>query len=438
MFGRARALASFAAGPCGEFGDELLFATWEASGVRSWSDPARPEFAGDGGTRLIRQRGGGRTEEIVEVGTGPGRMARLRTRSEVRERSRTWRSVVADLVRDLAEAAEVWEDARSEAAALVAGFLDLPVHCTMSMHVRSRAWSTRAGEAASECVSSAALRIEVGEGARRIVKSRLFETTEGPSAATAWAASLAPRMRRRIDDQRRAARQRARPGRWIGPVVFAPDAAALLAHEFGHAALEAANAPEGRAAREAQPANGPSVVDDPRVAPWPAGFTVDDEGRPARAVALWDAAGRTDVEPGDLARRRGAFGLPAIPSLSATWLAVSGPRSAHALPPEGVPVVFDLQRARFDPVSRRILASAGTVGRFEAGVPVPAWSSATLVIDPDVAWTGVFATDPASPVTRDLARCSRLGSLVAVMVGAPTIGLDPVHVDFGEPAPCSR
>lgn len=435
MFGRARALASLAAGPCSEFGGDLLFATWEASAVRTWSDPASPDFAGDGGARLIRRRGGGRTVEIVEVGAGPARMARLGKRSGAREDSPDWRSVVADLVRDLAEAAEVWEDARSEAAALVSGFLDLPARCTMSLHVRSRAWSTRGGEAASECVSSAALRIEVGEGVRRIVNSGLFETTEGPSAATAWVASLAPRVRERIDDQRRAASQRRRPGRWSGPVVFAPDAAALLAHEFGHAALEAANVPGRRAAREPQPAGGPSVVDDPRVAPWPAGFTVDDEGRPARAVALWDAAGRRDVEPGDLARRRGAFGQPAIPSLSATWLALGAPGSAPAVAPEGVPVVLDIQRARFDPVSRRILASAGTVGCFEGGAPLPVWSSATLVIDPDEAWAGVFAPNSASPATRDLARCSRLGSLVAVMVGAPTIGLDPVHLDFGEPAP---
>ena len=66
-----------------------------------------------------------------------------------------------------------------------------------------------------------------------------------------------------------------------GPLRLDAAAAAWLAHELGHAAIEGA-LPAGGA--------GAALIDDPLAAPWPVGFAWDDAGAPARAVVLWGDA----------------------------------------------------------------------------------------------------------------------------------------------------
>ncbi len=212
---------------------------------------------------------------------------------------------------------------------------------------------------------------------------------------------------------------------WTGPLVLLAPAAGWWVHEMGHAALESA----ARIGPVGAP-HGLSIVDDPAAGPWPAGFAFDDAGERARAATLWDADG--PHRPSCRGRRRRASVREAAEgALSVTRLVV-GDRDTRLDGtdlPEGTPVAAAVRAGRFDPPSGRIALELEGVGRVRRGRYRPGPGRAVALVDPASGWAGLRTLGtPTSGGDERFAICSRLGVTVPVMVGAPTIVLDPVQV----------
>ena len=218
--------------------------------------------------------------------------------------------------------------------------------------------------------------------------------------------------------------QAGRPGARTGPLVLLAPAAGWWAHEMAHAALESAErigpvpAPHGLA-----------IVDDPAAGPWPAGFAVDDAGDPARAATLWDGAGpHATARRGR--RRRPSVREAAEGALSVTRLVGHAPAGVGWSDlPEGTPVAGSVRSGRFDPPTGLIALELEGLGHVRGGAHRPGSGRAVALVEAAESWRGLraLATGPGG-IDGMFATCSRLGAVVPVMVGAPTIVLDPVQV----------
>ena len=215
-----------------------------------------------------------------------------------------------------------------------------------------------------------------------------------------------------------------RPGTRPGPLVLLAPAAGWWVHEMGHAALE--SAPENGPVRAS---HGLAIVDDPVAGSWPAGFTIDDAGDRARAATLWDGTGPHAPAPRGR-RRRPSVRDAAKGALSVTRLVgeATGGFDWSDLP-EGTPVAAGVRAGRFDPPTGLIALELEGVGSVRDGSHHPGSGRAVALVQATEGWRGL-RTMRAGPAEGDatLATCSRQGAMVPVMVGAPTIVLDPVRV----------
>jgi hypothetical protein len=216
------------------------------------------------------------------------------------------------------------------------------------------------------------------------------------------------------------------PGRPLAPehrgrLLLAPEAAGWWVHEMGHAALEAAapvRMPGPRGCR---------IIDAPALAPWPAGFALDDLGRPARPAVLWDESG-CHLPRAFGRHRRPSVRHPATPSLSATRLEADSDRVRPvSFDLNQLPVVDRIGAARFDPSSRCIFLRVLRTGGCDV--------DGVAVIRADEGWGGLQVSGDGNEGVRDIAACSRQGGLNAVMVGAPTLSLEVEHVSWSSCPP---
>lgn len=211
-----------------------------------------------------------------------------------------------------------------------------------------------------------------------------------------------------------------------GPVVLLPPAAGWWVHEIGHFALES------RAAEE-WPREWGTVWDDPNRGIWPAGFSRDDEGRIAVSRALTGKERSTD--PAGLAlRRRGSVREAAVPSLTGTWWEPPAEVFLDPAGVAGVPIASCVDAGRFDPATGQIWLLVGGPGS-SAPLLGGALPSGTLIVAEAGRTTprAVGARGRRPDFRRAL--CSRQGSVFAVMVGAPTLVLDPVRIILPDSAP---
>ncbi|MDQ7008046.1 MAG: hypothetical protein Q9Q40_12510 [Acidobacteriota bacterium] len=200
------------------------------------------------------------------------------------------------------------------------------------------------------------------------------------------------------------------PSGWSeGPVVLEPEAAGWWVHEMAHAAMESA-------AIRAPNAAGLRIVDDPGAAPWPAGFRVDDRGCPARRAVLWDAHGSaSSVEPGRW--RSASVRQSPQPLLSCTRLEWDPSVPRMDPPADGALWIRAIDAGRFDPLSGEILLA----GKTSTGEDV------LLMCTPEQAWRRARVCRGGTRDSQQMAACSRQGLTLPVMVGAPTLVLEPLR-----------
>jgi hypothetical protein len=284
-----------------------------------------------------------------------------------------------------------------------------------------RSQTSAAGRLAATAVPDA------GRPARVVVEIHLrWRAWRRGSAAPRHAEDLGMRALRAAPAQATldVAAGRGRPLAWTGPLVLLPPAAGWWAHEMGHAALETAP----RIGSVPVP-HGLTIVDDPFEGPWPAGFAVDDAGDRARAAVLWNDSG-PQVPPRLGRRRRPSVRDAAVGGLSVTQLVGEPSRGVDWSDlPEGTPVASGVRAGRFDPPTGLIALELEGVGSVRNGQYGPGSGHAVALIEAAAGWRGLcaLATGPRH-AERAFASCSRLGAVVPVMVGAPTIVLDPAQV----------
>lgn len=420
----AIALSALAEAPAPRRG-QGLFLLWELRGVLAASGPTPDRIELDGGCRVERETPGAGivVDSAFLVGGGPTALAYLVAgRAPCSDAADEWSTacewlsgrLVAQLgptIRGL----EALDRALTKAGASTDGL-------EIAVHGRARAWR-RTGEPPRA-------ELEIGVRVRRGWSSR--RCTGWVDRSAAGAASLpwvevpevfADELQNELLSATRRSPNEAPPellSDYRGPVVFQPRAAAWLIHEMGHAALE-------RSSRPVRPARTDLLIkDDPRAAPWPAGFQWDDMGQPARAATLWDAAG-SHAGPWAGRQRRASIRDRAIPFLTCTQLEATAPASPRELPVD-VPVIGTVSAGRFDPPTGTIVLEAEDVRLEKRGGPLLVPGSVIAVIDPDEAWSGIDLYGAQRRLATEPARCTRLGALIAVMVGAQTIALDSVHL----------
>lgn len=200
--------------------------------------------------------------------------------------------------------------------------------------------------------------------------------------------------------------------------VLLPPAAAWWSHEMGHAAIEgpAAVARAGTA----------RIVDDPAGARWPAGFDVDDLGWPGECSVLWDAEGSHRL-PSRGHGRRASIRDDAVLALSNTRV---DPGKEPALSwddlPAGSPVIDSVDAGRFDPLTGEVVLGVGVAGVWQGEEMMPVRARSVLLARCEEAWRGVHIVSSDRTATFELATCTRQGLMHPVMVGAPTLALEPV------------
>ncbi len=200
-----------------------------------------------------------------------------------------------------------------------------------------------------------------------------------------------------------------------GPLVMLPRAAAWWGHEMAHAALEGWSVPGDGALR---------IVEEPPRAPWPAGFLTDDHGDASGARCLWGGSKGQPLELTGLCRRPSVRDA-ARPSLAATRVEATGTAYAElAGIPDGTPVVRRIRAGRFDPRAGQVLAAIEVGGVMSAGEIVRAHGSAVALVGAEQGWRSALPGREAAIEDADFAPCTRLGLLLPVMVGAPTIVLE--------------
>lgn len=198
-----------------------------------------------------------------------------------------------------------------------------------------------------------------------------------------------------------------------GRLVLLPPAAGWAAHELGHAALETGV--------PAELASEIELVDDPRSAPHPAGFTVDDVGRPADRCCLIGGAG------GQPAFRRSSIREAAVPAMSATALLPRRSTSAADIDANTVAVV-EARAGRYDAPSGLTVLEVPRLFRWGQGDLIAIDDRPYALLIPFAAWQRVQTVVGAPLFSAEQAVCTRVGAVNAVMVGAPTITLEPVRL----------
>ncbi|GAB4373157.1 MAG: hypothetical protein Kow0062_09980 [Acidobacteriota bacterium] len=208
---------------------------------------------------------------------------------------------------------------------------------------------------------------------------------------------------------------------WHGPLVLFEDVAGAFVHEMAHAALETCPVAARRAAGAFR------IVDDPATAPWPCGDCAAD-GRAGRPVVLWgDAA----CDAADATWRRADLAEVARPAPSSTRLESVGTAPRAERLPSGVAFAAAPGPTRYDPASRRMLLAVRVFARPASRGWTVVPGGGVIEIEPEQAWRSLKMMIGPANVDSDQALCTRLGSMHAVMVGAPTILLDPVRVRSG-------
>ncbi len=212
------------------------------------------------------------------------------------------------------------------------------------------------------------------------------------------------------------------PQDYEGPAILLAPAASWWIHEMAHAAFEQDSVPRPGGG------GGARIVEDPSAGCWPAGFAIDDRGHTAARSVLWDANGiHAPMPEGHF--RRASLKAPARPSLSVTRLEVeASARIAPDLFSSNAPVITVARAGRYDPMSHELLLDVHAVRRQGSGLSAAPGNRFVLRVDVDSAWQNmvVIADDLGSPL--GAASCARQGFMNAVMVGAPTVGLDCVRL----------
>lgn len=380
---------------------------WEIRGRCRLESGREARMDVDGGLRVERVGPGGRRESSALVGFPAGAARRvaggdLAPRPGDRE---AWRDVAGGLVAVMRAEADRVRQAAGEDTARRA-----------EAHVRVRAWC-RGGRKSGAVVEGGVRLGGAPDGLghpRRIVWSG------------AWGAQPPAREAELSDDARslplgEALDPGALPRGLRGPVTLLPGAAAWWVHEMGHAAAESRR-------RSVTPATarGLAIADDPTRAPWPHGFSHDDDGVPSGRAVLWDDEGCRPFPDGHA--RRASLTAASVPSLACTVLETGSESLSEAPLRDGEIVVDDAVQGRFDPSTGRIFLVVGTLGVWEGGFLRRAEGGAILSVGRDEGWrtVRVRACGPVSPLRAAL--CTRLGAMSAVMVGAPTLTLGPVQL----------
>jgi len=421
------ALATISSTADAPSGAPQSFLVWELRGALSatGASPERLEF--DGGCRVERpscESDG--VDAAFIVAAGPGDIGAVVAGKALGT------APAADWSNSLRWLASVME---VEFAELRAARIALERECARSglsacghrlrVYSRARAWRRPGDAPRTEIVTGLRLRCEIVSAGGGVVIDELVPAPD----LFSWISRpdlFAESARRQCEfHQQFSGAQTTRSLRsYRGPVVLASAAAGWLVHELGHAALEGA---PGKLTNSGDVA----VVDDPAAAPWPAGFTVDDAGQSASAVTLWNSAGACPDPP--VGRRRASIRDAATPFLSFTRL-IAGAESTIAAPPRDIPVIASAHAGRFDPISGLIILAVSDVWTSSSS-GVQRGGDLTLTVAPEEVWSGLSPCGATPLPWQALARCSRLGSLIAVMVGAQTIALNSVHLASAEGAP---
>ncbi len=418
-----------------EPGDPPSLALWELRAVlRGDAGGGVTSIAADGGWRLEWGESGARRWRFA-VGAGPG--ARFRAEGRVPSRlaldPRGWEAALSAVEEALRAELRPLQSAADELGALLAGTGRAPAPVAIEIHLRWRAW--RKNAAPPRVAEERGFRLLAGAPDKGVPGAPV-EWSGRPGTPPPWREDRGWIGVRRVrigpgeafagepTPGSRAPRGAARqPLARTGPLVLLAPAAGWWVHEMAHAALESA-ARIGRVPAR----HGLSIVNDPAGGPWPAGYLIDDAGDRAAAAVLWNEAGPHPAgRQGQ--RRRPSVRDAAEVALSVTQLAGGAAEGvAWRDLPDGTPVAGGVLAGRYDPPSGRIALELERVGSVRDGIPVPGGGRAVAVVDAAEGWRGLrcLASEPIE--NGAFATCSRLGSAVPVMVGAPTIVLDPVQV----------
>lgn len=196
-------------------------------------------------------------------------------------------------------------------------------------------------------------------------------------------------------------------------VVLSSEAAGWAAHELGHAALE-------KAVRRPDQL-GIQLIDDPRRAPWPVGFQFDDRGSAAR---------KADIGLGmEAPYRRPSVREQAAPALSFTSLTVKGGNRCERRDLDPGTIFVDSARAgRFDSATGIIALEALRFYRTKKDGTLGDTGHSGLVVLNERSWQRVIEVADEPRAKPEPALCTRAGAVNAVMVGAPTIVLEPARL----------
>ncbi len=407
-------------------GGSPLYATWEIRGVARGRGPVHETSVVDGGARV--EWLDPRTLEVARarflVGAAPGALDLLAREEDFRfPPGVAWERAVAELSGHLAREVDRFRRTFPLLEETVRAAGPGTRHVRWEVTARARAWR-RPGEEPRRELSTGfrvTVRLAAGDAFARVAWAG-SEPGRAP-----WAGPDHRAWVERLAGAREAAEARTRlaplpPEPWEGPVVLLGSSAGWWGHEMGHAAIEGIACP-GEGNR-----HGLRVLDDPRQAPWPAGFEVDDAGHAARPAVLWDAEGPLPVEgPGRL--RREGIRSPAVPSLACTTVEAAG----HGWVdwedlPRDVPVVLRVDSGRLDLPGGTLLLGAADVMRITPDGLRPVAGSHLLTVGCGDGWRGARPVRNAPAVEGEQATCTRQGWMIAVMVGAPTVVLDPVRL----------
>ena len=416
-----------------------LFATWEIRGVARGRGPVHETSVLDGGARVEWLDPG--TGEAIRarflVGAAPGALDLLAREEEFRFPPGTaWERAVAELSGHLAREVDRFRRTFPFLEETIRAAGPGTRHVRWEVAARARAWRRPGEEPRRELRTGFRVTVRIASG-NGDAWTRVSWSGSDPDAVP-WASADHRAWIERLEGARDAAEARSRlaplPAEpWEGPVVLLGSPAGWWGHEMGHAALEGIACPgEGND-------HGLRILDDPRTAPWPSGFEVDDLGEPARPTVLWDAGGPLPAD-GRGRRRREGIRSPAIPSLACTTVEAAG----HGWVdwddlPRDVPVVLRVDSGRLDLPGGMLLLGAADVMRITGHGMRPVTGGHLLAVPCGEGWKSARPVRNAPAVEGEQATCTRQGWMVAVMVGAPTLVLDPVRLlpRSGENSPVS-
>lgn len=221
------------------------------------------------------------------------------------------------------------------------------------------------------------------------------------------------------------------------PVVFGPGVGGVLIHELVGHALEADTVLAGRswlasAAGLVAPAE-LTVIDDPRRGR--AAWRLDDEGEPARPVALlrdgrvtgWLHDLASSRESGQQATghgRRGSYHEPIRPRMGCTFVAAGRHHPAEVL--EGMSDAIYIRRleaANTDPRSGRAMFRVTDADRIQHGRLAGPLAAHLIAVDAPSALGAIERIADDIAFDRCIGSCLRDGQPLPVSVGGPTFRL---------------